>query len=80
MAGGVNAEIVPCMWCAGRARRVSEGIENDHYKCDECGKGFGIDWSHDGPPKTPCWPISEEEARERRAMAERLSAILKRQT
>lgn len=42
MAGGVNAAIVPCMRCAGPARRTSEGLENDYYKCDECGYGFGM--------------------------------------
>lgn len=78
MAGGVNAAIVPCMRCAGAAHRTSEGLENDYYKCEECGYGFGIDWSYEGPPREPCWPISEEEARERRAMADRVfNTILK---
>lgn len=78
MAGGMNAAIVPCMRCAGPAHRTSEGVENDYYKCDECGYGFGIDWSYEGPPREPCWPISEEEALERRAMADRVfNTVLK---
>ncbi|MDQ3908565.1 MAG: hypothetical protein M3268_09515 [Acidobacteriota bacterium] len=69
MAGGVNAAVVPCLRCAGRAERTSEGIENDYYECRECGLKFGIDWFYDGPPQQPCWPISEEEAEERRRQA-----------
>lgn len=66
MAGGSNAAVVPCLRCAGRAERTEEGIENDYYECRECGLKFGIDWFYDGPPDTPCWPISGEEAEERR--------------
>lgn len=69
MAGGGNAAIVPCMKCAGRANRTCEGQEDDHYRCSECGFEFGIDWSQDGPPETPRWPISEEEAQEIREKA-----------
>lgn len=70
MAGGINAAVVPCLKCAGAAQRTSEGRENDYYECGECGLGFGIDWSSDGPPPAPCWPISEDEAEKRRAMAD----------
>lgn len=73
MAGGINAAIVPCINCAGRAVRDSEGLETDWYKCEECGHGFGIDWSHCGPPETPRWPLTEEEAEE----ARRLIALIR---
>jgi len=72
MAGGVNAAIVPCLKCAGAADRTSEGQENDYYQCGECGFEFGIDWSYDGSPQTPCYPISEQETKERREMAARV--------
>lgn len=72
MAGGVNAAIVPCLKCAGAAQRTSEGQENNFYKCGECGLEFGIDWSGDGPPPTPCWPISAEDAESRRRMVDRV--------
>lgn len=65
MAGGMNAAVVPCMKCVGRAARVSEGMENDGYECGECGFQFLIDWSR-GAPAKPCWPLSEEEAEEAR--------------
>jgi hypothetical protein len=68
MAGGINAAVVPCMKCLGRADRTSEGLETDYYVCSECGHGYGIDWSHGGPPQRPCWPLSEEEAKEARRM------------
>jgi hypothetical protein len=73
MAGGVNAAIVPCWKCAGPAHRVYEGFEDDHYKCGECDFGFGIDWSRSGPPQSPCWPISEEEASQIRELWGRMS-------
>jgi len=69
MAGGANAAIVPCLKCAGPAHRTYEGQEDDHYRCSECGSEFGIDWSVEGPPETPRWPISEEEAKKIREMA-----------
>ena len=69
MAGGIFATIVPCLRCAGAAQRTAEGQEDDHYKCRECGNVFLIDWSYDGPPQRPCWPISEEEARNIRRIA-----------
>ena len=69
MAGGVNATIVPCLKCAGPAHRTCEGMEDDHYRCSECGSEFGIDWSYNGPPQSPCWPISKEEAEKIREMA-----------
>jgi hypothetical protein len=61
MAGGSNAAIVPCVNCGGKAPRTSEGLETDWYVCSECGKKFGIDWDHDGPPDKPCWPAPEED-------------------
>ena len=70
MAGGINAAIVPCLRCVGPANRTSECLENDYYKCNDCGYGFGIDWEYDGPPQKPCWPISEEEAEKRRQDAD----------
>ncbi|MCA1568704.1 MAG: hypothetical protein LC803_24260 [Acidobacteria bacterium] len=76
MAGGINAATMPCLKCAGEARRTSEGQENDFYECGECGFGFGIDWSEGGPPPTPRWPISEEEAEERREAACRVFRTL----
>jgi DNA-directed RNA polymerase subunit RPC12/RpoP len=69
MAGGKNAAIVPCGKCVRAAVRTSEGLEDDYYRCSECGYEFGIDWSYDGPPQKPCWPISEEETEERRKIA-----------
>jgi len=61
MAGGLNGAVVPCMRCAGKSLRISEGIEDDTYTCTECKHNFGIDWAEgDGPPKKPCWPPSEE--------------------
>src|SRR5262245_46062490 len=69
MAGGENAAIVPCLKCAERADRISEGQEDDYYRCQTCGYEFGIDWSYEGPPSKPCWPISAEEAKTRRKMA-----------
>ncbi len=59
MAGGPNARVVPCMHCFARAERVSEGLENDGYRC-EAGHTFGIDWAYDGPPARPQWPPTEE--------------------
>jgi hypothetical protein len=59
MAGGPNAEIVPCLVCFARAQRTSEGLENDWYRC-EAGHTFGVDWSHGGPPDAPRWPPSDE--------------------
>lgn len=70
MAGGINAAIVPCIKCIGRALRVYEGMENDGYECSECGNKFSIDWSHGGPPQKPCWPLSEAEKTEARKMIE----------
>ncbi len=72
MAGGVNAAVVPCLQCAERAVRISEGLENDYYRCSACGYEFGIDWSYDGPPPMPCWPISQEEVAERKKLAANL--------
>jgi hypothetical protein len=61
MAGGINAAVVPCLRYVGRAVRSYEGMENDGYDCSECGYQFSIDWSHGGPPKSPRWPLSQEE-------------------
>ena len=73
MAGGENAALVPCLNCVGRAIRTFEGMEDDWYECTECGAKFGIDWSHEGPPQKPCWPLSEEEIKE----ARRVIAVIK---
>jgi hypothetical protein len=69
MAGGTYAVTVPCLKCAGPALRTAEGQENDYYTCAHCGLSFGIDWMAGGPPLTPCWPISEEDAQDRRRKA-----------
>jgi hypothetical protein len=76
MAGGVNASVVPCLKCVKRADRISEGQENDYYRCSSCGYEFLIDWSYDGPPQNPCWPISKEEADERKKMAAQMFGIM----
>ena len=65
MAGGPNAAIVMCMHCTGKAIRVYEGLEDDWYLCDECGKKTGIDWSR-GQPEKPCWPPSPKELKDMR--------------
>ena len=74
MAGGEHATIVPCLYCAGPADRIFEGLEDDHYRCRECHSEFNIDWSYEGPPKSSCWPISEEDAKEIRRMG--MGAVL----
>jgi hypothetical protein len=51
-----------CLSCLGRAVRISEGLENDAYKCEVCGKGFSVDWRRGGPDK-PIWPPSQEDLR-----------------
>ncbi len=71
MAGGPNAATMMCMHCAGKAVRVGEGIEDDLYRCDECGRKFGIDWSR-GQPTKPLWPPTPQELAE----AKRLVALL----
>ena len=76
MAGGPNAECVPCIRCAGKANRVSEGIETDYYQCSECAEKFGIDWEGaGGPPDQPRWPPSAEEVAEIRRIREILDGL-----
>ena len=70
MAGGPSAAIVVCLHCLGPADRIHEGIEDDLYQCRDCGKRFGIDWSH-GQPQQPCWPPTPEEL----ALAEQMLAL-----
>ena len=60
MAGGVHAQLVPCLHCGERAERTGEGLEDDLYRCG-AGHVFGIDWSVDGPPTSPRWPMSDAE-------------------
>ena len=60
MAGGPNAAIMMCLECFGRAPRIAEGMENDAYRCEQCGKGFSVDWRR-GPPAKPTWPPSEQD-------------------
>lgn len=43
---------------ATRAKRVYEGVEDDHYQCEE-GHAFGLDWSR-GPATEPQWPPPPE--------------------
>lgn len=56
MAGGDFAAAVMCLHCLARADRVGEGQETDWYVCSACGQKFGVDWSEDGPPRSPAWP------------------------
>jgi len=63
MAGGPFAEFIVCMTCSSegdvtRATRVYEGVEDDHYRCEE-GHAFGVDWSR-GPPAEMQWPPSSD--------------------
>jgi DNA-directed RNA polymerase subunit RPC12/RpoP len=60
MAGGPHAAAVMCMSCGGKAIRIYEGYEDDHYRCEACSDKFGLDWRR-GPAQEPCWPPSEEE-------------------
>ena len=60
MAGGPNAAVMLCMTCLGKANRVAEGLENDEYLCEVCGRGFLVDWRR-GPPKEPTWPPSAQD-------------------
>lgn len=63
MAGGKNAEFVPCLICLAddallsKATRTYEGDESDEYHCEK-GHDFAMDWSA-GPAKEPQWPVSE---------------------
>ena len=69
MAGGPNASVVLCLHCAGKALRTREGIEDDLYRCEDCGGIFGVDWTR-GQPEKPCWPPAAEELEQaRRAIA-----------
>jgi hypothetical protein len=61
MAGGPNAAVIPCLFCAGPADRQSEGLETDYYRCRSCGAGFGFDFEEAGPPERPMWPITPEQ-------------------
>jgi hypothetical protein len=76
VAGGVNAAVVPCLKCGSSAHSTHEGQEDDYYKCTECGFKFGIDWSYDGPPQTPCWPVSQGENEKRRKWAAPFLGVL----
>jgi hypothetical protein len=60
MAGGPHAAITLCLFCAGKAVRTAEGLENDQYRCESCGRGFLIDWSR-GQPTESHWPPTPEE-------------------
>lgn len=80
MSGGPHAAIVPCLKCAGPANRTSEGLEDDYYRCSQCGYTFGIDWSYDGPPQRPCWPISEQEAETIRKTAAQFFGVVPKST
>jgi hypothetical protein len=74
VAGGPNAAAVLCQKCLGRAVRVSEGLEDDYYRCERCGYAFGIDWS-EGQPASPCWPPSAEALAEARRVQELLRRL-----
>lgn len=71
MAGGLNASVVMCLQCLGRAVRTGEGFEDDWYRCEACGASFGVDWSC-GAPSRPCWPPSPQELEAARAYLDRL--------
>ena len=64
MAGGKNAEFVPCLICLAdkalltKAIRTYEGDESDEYHCEK-GHDFAMDWSS-GPALKPRWPVAEE--------------------
>ena len=63
MAGGKNAEFVPCLICMAddavlsKATRTYEGDESDEYRCER-GHDFAMDWSA-GPAREPQWPASQ---------------------
>ena len=59
------------MFCAGRANRVYDGVEDDHYVCEECSGKFGINWEARGPAEKPCWPPSDEELETFRALRDK---------
>lgn len=65
MAGGPHAQLIPCPTCMWeqktltKATRVSEGVETDHYTCEQ-GHAFGVDYAHAGPPTDPQWPPPAE--------------------
>ncbi len=71
MAGGPNAAAVMCPRCCGKATRTCEGVEDDHYLCEQCGREFGLDWRR-GQPERPCWPPSPKELE----MGKRVAAAL----
>ena len=63
MAGGPNAQDVPCFECLDsgaitKATRVYEGVESDQYIC-ELGHQFAIDYRR-GPATEPQWPPPPE--------------------
>ncbi len=60
MAGGPHAAIIGCLHCFGPADRIQEGIEDDLYRCRDCGKQFGVDWRK-WPAEKPCWPLTPAE-------------------
>lgn len=62
-----------CLSCLGRAVRVSEGMENDAYQCESCGKGFTVDWRRGGPDK-PVWPPSADDMRMAREIQRQMRA------
>ncbi len=66
MAGGPNAQIVPCWRCAGAADRIAEGLETDYFRCRVCGHEFGICFDEGmgggGPPDRPLYPPTPEDA------------------
>jgi hypothetical protein len=72
MAGGPNASAIMCRICYGEAGRTYEGMENDHYRCSQCGNEFVVDWRH-GQPEKPCWPASPEEVEVGKRIAEVIS-------
>jgi hypothetical protein len=64
MAGGPNAEVVPCWHCAEPAHRIREGLETDSYRCSGCGCQITINYEECGPPDAPMWPPTEEQRAE----------------
>ena len=79
MAGGPNAAAVFCLKCLGKAIRTYEGMENDSFRCQDCGQEFTLDYRR-GMPLRPCWSEDEAEYKEAKRIAELFSSSRKPKT